>query len=684
MAEQFTGKVAIVTGGASGLGAAIVRELAAGGASVVIADYNLAAAQALAEELGERAKAVAVDVAEPEQVRAMVEFAVGAFGGLHLAVNNAGIGAEKRFMADVDIANWRRVIDVNLSGVFYSLKYELPAIRAAGGGAIVNTASVSGLVGSGRLSAYVAAKHGVVGLTKVAAIENAKRGIRVNAIAPGVIDTPLIKREWGETPPPLLVDAHPVGRLGKPEEVAALACFLLSDKASFITGSCHLVDGGFTALGGRGLDTRTAEGNLHGSGPGGELERRHVGRTVQSCTARAPTASRSTGLGGDLLAKSMHRLKGLPEGHAGQHQAGPGHAQGLQGAETVDALLGREGRAHVGGVGADIDIHVSELAAVVGEPAVEIREGRRQVVERADRPGLGYAGDLLGPEHHRPALAPAGYPLQHPGTVPAQPEGRVWPLDDSGGHRLAGRREVAALEGEFLFSQEALDRFDGLVEQRKARVEIHAQGGEFRAQIARPEHEGGAPAREHVHGHHGARLQQRVAVGDDDQPCHQPDPFGRRRAEGEGGERIERAVAAGLQPLAGRRRVVREGDAVHARRLQGAGEADDVRRANPGPRIGVAVHGIFEIEPHDRSARWLAVGPTPASLRLRRIGENRKLRRRLAAARRCPQAPAAGWPKVCETSAAAFRSMAAVAPAGSGSKEAAGPSSAIAPTRALR
>lgn len=245
MARDFTGKVAIVTGGASGIGAAVCRQLAAGGAKVAVADYNLDAAQALAGELGE-AIAVQVDVADAAAVQRMVEATVERFGALHLAVNNAGIGGPSHPTAEYPLGDWHRVIDVNLHGVMYSMKYELPAMLASGGGSIVNMASILGSVGWSGSIAYVAAKHALLGMTKTTAIEYATRGIRVTAVGPAFIDTPLLEG-LDRAVYDGLVELHPAGRLGAPDEVAALTCFLLSDEASFITGSYHLVDGGFTA-----------------------------------------------------------------------------------------------------------------------------------------------------------------------------------------------------------------------------------------------------------------------------------------------------------------------------------------------------------------------------------------------------------------------------------------------------
>lgn len=244
--DTFDGQVAIVTGGASGIGAAVCRRLAREGAQVVVADHDLAGARAMAGALGGRALALQVDVADAAAVQRMVQATVDHFGGLHLAVNNAGIGGPSHPTADYPLADWHRVIDVNLHGVMYSMKYQLPAILASGGGAIVNMASILGSVGWSGSLPYVAAKHALLGMTKTTAMEYAPRGIRVNAVGPAFIDTPLLAgldpEVRGE-----LVALHPAGRLGTAEEVAALTCFLLSKDASFITGSYHLVDGGYTA-----------------------------------------------------------------------------------------------------------------------------------------------------------------------------------------------------------------------------------------------------------------------------------------------------------------------------------------------------------------------------------------------------------------------------------------------------
>jgi NAD(P)-dependent dehydrogenase (short-subunit alcohol dehydrogenase family) len=249
MTKQFENKVAMVTGAGSGIGAAMARRFAEEGATVVVADIDEKAAGQVAgaiERDGGTAVAVQQDVGDPASVEKSVDFAVQKFGRLDVAVNNAGITGDLAPLADYSLEGWDKVISVNLSSVFYGMKYQIPAMLRSGGGSIVNIASILGSVAARDSAGYNAAKHGVVGLTKTAALEYSKDGVRVNAIGPGYIDTPLLQaldRQVYDG----LVDLHPIGRLGRAEEVAELALFLASDKASFVTGSYHLVDGGYTA-----------------------------------------------------------------------------------------------------------------------------------------------------------------------------------------------------------------------------------------------------------------------------------------------------------------------------------------------------------------------------------------------------------------------------------------------------
>jgi len=247
---DYSDKVAIVTGGASGIGEATAETFAQSGAKVVVADYDETRGAEVVEKIasgGGSASFFKVDVGHADQVEAMVRYAVDTFGDLHVAVNNAGIGGAQAPIGEHPLEEWQRVIDVNLSGVFYGMRYEIPAMLESGGGAIVNMASILGSVGFANSPAYVAAKHGVVGLTKNAALEYSARGIRINSVGPGFIQTPLLDTNLDQATLDFLKTIHPIQRLGSAQEVANLVAFLCSDDAAFCTGAYYLVDGGYTA-----------------------------------------------------------------------------------------------------------------------------------------------------------------------------------------------------------------------------------------------------------------------------------------------------------------------------------------------------------------------------------------------------------------------------------------------------
>jgi NAD(P)-dependent dehydrogenase (short-subunit alcohol dehydrogenase family) len=247
---DMTRRVAVVTGGGAGIGAAVCRRLAAAGAAVVVADVAGELAAGVADDIqgaGWQALAVLADVTRPADIEKMLKACVDHFGGLDIAVNNAGVSGPTVPAAEYPIDAWDRIIATNLTAVFHCLRRQLPLMLERGSGAIVNVASILGVVAHEGSAAYVAAKHGVVGLTKTAALDYARDGIRVNAVGPGFIRTGLITSKFGQERQAALADRHPIGRLGTPEEVAEVIAWLASDAASLVTGAFYAVDGGWTA-----------------------------------------------------------------------------------------------------------------------------------------------------------------------------------------------------------------------------------------------------------------------------------------------------------------------------------------------------------------------------------------------------------------------------------------------------
>lgn len=248
--DDFSGKIALITGGASGMGKATVQLLAARGATVVVADCNIEAARDLASSIrakGTQALAVAVDVTQAAQVEDMVNKTVEQFGRLDILIHCAGISTHIAPLAEYPIEAWDRALAVNLSGSFYAMKYAIPALLKAGGGAIVTIASMMSSIAHMGGTGYVSSKHGVVGLTKAAALDYAKHGIRVNAVGPGLVDTPMSRAAITDDGMRDMLGAMaPIGRFATADEVAELICFLASDKASYISGAYYVVDGGYT------------------------------------------------------------------------------------------------------------------------------------------------------------------------------------------------------------------------------------------------------------------------------------------------------------------------------------------------------------------------------------------------------------------------------------------------------
>ena len=247
----FDGKIAIVTGGGSGIGQAACHLYAREGARVVVSDIDEKRGNETVkaiQEMNGDAIFVRADVSNPDDCQAMVNAVLEKYGRLDIAFNNAGIGGEANRTAEYSVEGWQKVISINLSAVFYCMKFEIPAILNSGGGAIVNMASILGQVAFETSPAYVAAKHGVVGLTKTAAVEYAKENLRINAVGPAFIHTPLIAGlEENTQVRDMLISLHPMGRLGESDEVAELVIWLSSEKASFVTGAYYAVDGGYLA-----------------------------------------------------------------------------------------------------------------------------------------------------------------------------------------------------------------------------------------------------------------------------------------------------------------------------------------------------------------------------------------------------------------------------------------------------
>jgi len=250
--NRLKNKVAIITGAGSGIGKETAFLFAKEGAKVTVSDINEDAGNKVVEEIkkaGGEAIFVKANSASAEDGQNLVRKTVEAFGGLHIAVNNAGVGSDFSKVADVEIKDWQRVIDINLTGVFYGMKYQIPEMIKSKGGSVINIASILGQAAFQGSAAYVASKHGVVGLTKTGALDHALDNVRVNAIGPGFVYSGLVNEEtMGKEAIQELEQKHAMQRLGEPKEIAAMALFLASDESSFVTGSYYPVDGGFLAM----------------------------------------------------------------------------------------------------------------------------------------------------------------------------------------------------------------------------------------------------------------------------------------------------------------------------------------------------------------------------------------------------------------------------------------------------
>lgn len=245
--SEFAGRVAIVTGGSRGIGRTIVEQLLDQGAKVAVVGISADNARQTATELGENAIGIGADVANYDACKAAIDSTVEAFGKLDILINNAGIGGIRKLTADHGIEDWQRVIDVNLNGVFYCTKAAVPEMQKSGGGAIVNIASIDGLIGMASLSHYCASKHAVIGFTKSFALEYGKDNIRCNAVAPGFIKTDMTKDSFSDEETNMVISLIALKRQAKPEEVANAVTWLASEKASYVTGACFVVDAGLTS-----------------------------------------------------------------------------------------------------------------------------------------------------------------------------------------------------------------------------------------------------------------------------------------------------------------------------------------------------------------------------------------------------------------------------------------------------